>query len=107
MSTEPECVGRIPITWPNASNCTPLFSELIAIHDVDHDAPLLTVTAAQVNTVVGSAITADLTLLVDTDGNPATAHPFNGARDEDGNERTGVFRYLVVGMNTRDAEPAA
>jgi hypothetical protein len=102
---QPETVGRIAITWPAPRHeYAPLGAWEIQIHNLDADRPILTATGMRI--AIGGdgwdsgGIYADLTLLVDDDGEPI---PNNGkpAIDEDSKRvRTGVFRYVVGEMRT-------
>lgn len=104
-----EVTGRIAITWP-----APRFKGMalpawkVQIHDLDTDRPILTATGMRI--AIGGdgwdsgGIYADLTLLVDDDGEPS---PNDGKPtiDEDTKRvRTGVFRYAVAEMRIAEAK---
>jgi len=102
-----EPIGRIAITW-----LAPQFKGMalpawtIQLYDLDSDRPILTATGLRI--VIGGdgwdsgGIYADLTLLVDDEGQPI---PNDGklAIGEDERVQTAVFRYAVCEMRT--AEP--
>lgn len=104
VTTRTEAAGRIIITWPSPAAAGVLSSWPVTIHDADTGEQILT--AVKIAIVMGAddgyegaLIEADLTLLVDEDGNriDGGTDSVNRAMGPDG-LRTGVFRFLVAEM---------
>lgn len=103
-----EIPGRIAITWPApyAEGAT-LPAWRIQIHDLDTDRPILTATGLRIaiggNGWESGGIYADLTLLVDADGQPIANDGQAGFTDDGKSVRTGMFRYAVAEMRIAEA----
>lgn len=110
----PESAGRLIIEWPPPSpHGVPLYTLRMRVYDYDTGAELTAVTGLRIN--LGGAdwnsepITADLTMLVNADGQPlAAGEPVQPQRNDDGTPgtdvATGVFRYEVMEMRIAKAE---
>ena len=98
--------GGIVIAWPKAaSNGTPLVTWAVELYERETGKQILTATGMRIaiggDSWQSEPIYADLTLLVDENGNPAEGFPANAAIDEHGEFRTRVFRCWVAEMRTR------
>lgn len=106
----------IVITWPAASAKNPPFppplvSWLMLIHDHKTGEPLLGITGLRIalggEQWNGEVIQADITTLVDVDGQPLLGKNTKPVRDPDDPERpySRVFRCYVTEMRIRDDKP--
>lgn len=104
MSDQVPSVGRIVITWPAATGGRPLFSLNMSVHDYDTGEQINTVTGLRIN--LGGTnwnsepITADLTMLINGNGNPLGSGE-QVTFDDNKKVRTGAFRYEVVEMRVQ------
>ncbi len=95
-----EYAGRVVITWPGVQPGRDLPTWGIILVDADREQQLVWVTGVDFSLRADSSepVVAELTMLTDTDGKPLWDGAPIPPRDEDGNFRTGRFRWLVAEM---------
>jgi len=106
---QPATAGRLIIEWPAPRpDGTPLYTHGMRAFDYGTGAELVCTTGIRIDLGGaqwnGEPVTADLTMLVNTDGQPLQdGQPVHPTFDNDDGVRTGVFRYEVVEMRIAQA----
>jgi hypothetical protein len=95
--------GHLIITWPkNNRSCVPGWG--VAVTNAITDQPIVSALDLKVSVNVQSAVTAEMTMFTDADGNPLLGSPVTPVLTEDGeNFHTGRFLWLVTEMRTTPA----
>lgn len=96
-------VGCVIITWPKHGGHVALPGWSVMFTDADSGQPITSVLALKLDATPQQVITAEMTMLVDTDGSPLLNSRSAAARTDDGEHLlTGVFHWLVAEMRIAD-----